>query len=48
MSEKLKLGIIGTGWPGQMHARALRVSSIAGVYACADLDDTRRLAFERE
>jgi len=48
MNMKLKLGIIGTGWPGQMHAQALRASGVADVYACADLDDTRRVAFEKE
>src|SRR6202043_162309 len=48
MSKKLKLGIIGTGWPGQMHAQALHASGLADVYAGADPDDARRLAFEKE
>jgi predicted dehydrogenase len=48
MKEKLKLGIIGAGWPGQMHAQALRASGVADLYACADPDDARRLAFEKE
>src|SRR5712692_2745383 len=48
MKTKLKLGIIGTGWPGQMHAQALHASGVADLYACADPDDARRLAFEKE
>jgi predicted dehydrogenase len=48
MNKKLKVGIIGTGWPGQMHAQGLRASGVADIYACADLDETRRLAFEKE
>src|SRR6266436_2493255 len=48
MKEKLKVGIIGTGWPGQMHAQALHASGVADLYACADPDDARRLAFEKE
>ena len=48
MNKKLKLGIIGAGWPGQMHAQALRASGVADLYACADPDDARRLAFEKE
>jgi len=43
--EKLNLGIIGTGWPGQMHAEAIRSTQAANLYACADLDDQRRVAF---
>ncbi len=44
--EKLNLGIIGTGWPGQMHAEAIRAIQEANVYACADVDEARRRAFE--
>ncbi len=46
MNKELKLGIIGTGWPGQMHAEALRAIEEVSLYACADLDDTRRSAFK--
>src|SRR5438552_15832490 len=46
--RKLNLGIIGTGWPGQMHAQALRTKGEANLYACADLDERRRTAFEKE
>ncbi len=45
---KLNLGIIGTGWPGQMHAQAIRTISEAKLYACADLDDERRKAFAKD
>src|SRR6202022_3273074 len=48
MKEKLKLGIIGAGWPGQMHAQALRANGEASLYACADVDERRRTAFEKE
>src|SRR3984893_16941026 len=44
---KLNIGIIGAGWPGQMHAEALRASGVANLYACADLDETRRTEFEK-
>src|SRR5229473_4268946 len=45
--KSLNLGIIGTGWPGQMHAEALRASGVANLYACADLDEARRTEFEK-
>ena len=45
--KKLNLGIIGAGWPGQMHAEALRTSGVANLYACADLDEIRCTAFEK-
>src|SRR6266403_3696153 len=46
--RKLNLGIIGTGWPGQMHAQAMRAKGEANLYGCADLDERRRTAFEKE
>lgn len=46
--KKLKLGVIGTGWPGQMHAQAVRADGLAQLYACADLDVERRTTFEKE
>src|SRR5438034_11001439 len=46
--NKLNIGIIGAGWPGQMHALAIRAVDGANLYACADLDDNRRAAFENE
>jgi predicted dehydrogenase len=44
---KLNLGIIGAGWPGQMHAQALRKNAAGNLYGCADLDEERRLAFAK-
>jgi predicted dehydrogenase len=46
--KKLNLGIIGLGWPGQQHAIAIRAIEEANLSACADSDETRRLAFEEE
>ena len=46
--DKLNVGIIGTGWPGQMHAQALGAVDGAKLYACADVDDERRTAFVKE
>lgn len=46
--NKLNVGIIGTGWPGQMHAQALGAVGGAKLYACADVDDERRTAFVKE
>jgi predicted dehydrogenase len=48
MRKKFNLGIIGTGWPGQQHAIAARVLDAANIYACADVDESRRREFERE
>ncbi len=46
--EKLRLGIIGTGWPGQMHAIAARELDRTLIEACADVDEARRAEFEKE
>jgi predicted dehydrogenase len=46
--RKRSVGIIGTGWPGQQHAIALRSSTRGQLYSCADLDETRRSAFQKE
>ncbi|HEY0368792.1 MAG TPA: Gfo/Idh/MocA family oxidoreductase [Chthoniobacterales bacterium] len=47
-TERLNLGVIGTGWPGQQHARVMPAIPNAHLYACADLDETRRSAFAAE
>jgi predicted dehydrogenase len=44
--KKINLGVIGTGWPGQQHARVMSAIPEARLYACADLDDARRAEFE--
>jgi len=46
--KKLRLGIIGAGWPGQMHAQAARRVELASLDAVAELDPERRQAFEKE
>ena len=43
--KRINLGIIGTGWPGQQHARVMAAIPDAHLYACADLDETRRREF---
>ena len=43
--KKLNLGIIGTGWPGQMHAEAIRSGKLANIRAAADLNEERLSAF---
>ncbi len=43
---EINLGVIGTGWPGQQHARVMPAIPGAKLYACADLDETRRREFE--
>ncbi len=45
-SKRINLGIIGTGWPGQQHARVMADIPDAHLYGCADLDDERRCDFE--
>src|SRR5256886_14765622 len=48
MDKAFNLGIIGTGWPGQQHAIAARSVELAHLYACADIDNTRRAQFDQE
>jgi predicted dehydrogenase len=45
--KRLNLGIIGAGWPGQMHAEAIRARQLANLYACADVNEERRAAFAK-
>jgi predicted dehydrogenase len=45
--RKINLGIIGAGWPGQMHAQALDTGKLGNLLACADLDEERRAAFAK-
>ena len=47
MGKKLKVGIIGAGWPGQQHARAIRAEKNAVLQACAEADRERAVEFER-
>ena len=48
MKKILNIGIIGTGWPGQMHAQAVAAVDGAKLYAAADVDEERRNAFTKE
>ncbi len=45
-AEQVNLGVIGTGWPGQQHARVMSAIAGAHLYGCADLDEVRRREFE--
>ncbi|MBA3882648.1 MAG: Gfo/Idh/MocA family oxidoreductase [Chthoniobacterales bacterium] len=45
-AKRVNFGIIGTGWPGQQHARVMGAIRDAFLYACADLDEARRRDFE--
>jgi predicted dehydrogenase len=44
--KRINLGVIGTGWPGQQHARVMAAVPEARLYGCADLDAERRALFE--
>ena len=44
-TKKINLAVIGTGWPGQQHARVMAEIPEARLYACADLDGARRAEF---
>ncbi len=46
-TERINLGVIGTGWPGQQHARVMSAIPQAHLYACADLDAERRSTFAK-
>ncbi|HEY4281550.1 MAG TPA: Gfo/Idh/MocA family oxidoreductase [Chthoniobacterales bacterium] len=48
MKKKLNIGIIGTGWPGQMHAEAIRSGELANIYAAADVNEERLSAFKEQ
>jgi len=45
VTKKLRLGIIGAGWPGQQHARAVRASPNAVLQALAEPDQERAVEF---
>ncbi len=47
MTTKLRVGIIGAGWPGQQHARAIRAGKAAVVEALAEPNDERAAEFRR-
>ncbi|MGH6917218.1 MAG: Gfo/Idh/MocA family protein, partial [Geminicoccaceae bacterium] len=45
--QKLRLGIVGGGWPGQRHAEGFLASGAWHLAAVADLDPDRRMALAR-
>ncbi len=40
--KKLSIGVIGLGWPGQMHSRAIASNYRTRLYAVSDLSEKRR------
>ncbi len=45
MAKTLRIGIVGTGWPGRSHAKAFEELKGARVTAVSDIDGERRQAF---
>ena len=43
--NKINVGIVGLGWPGERHAEGILGSRNGTLYACADLHEKRREAF---
>jgi predicted dehydrogenase len=48
MKTKLNVGIIGLGWPGEQHAKALATSDLGQLYAAADLSAERKAKFQAQ
>jgi predicted dehydrogenase len=47
VAKKVGVGIIGAGWPGQQHARAVRANRRAVLHACAETDQERATEFQK-
>ena len=47
MTRKLRVGIIGAGWPGQQHARAVQAGKRAIVQACGEQNAERAAEFAK-
>ena len=43
--EKVNVGLVGLGWPGQRHAEGVLGSDLGQLYAACDLNAARREAF---
>ena len=43
--EKINVGLVGLGWPGQRHAEGVQGSDLGQLYAACDLNAARREAF---
>jgi predicted dehydrogenase len=48
VKKKVRVGIIGGGWPGQQHARALRASARAVLQALAEPNEKRTAEFRQD
>ncbi|PYI91499.1 MAG: hypothetical protein DMF03_03310, partial [Verrucomicrobia bacterium] len=46
--KQLNIGIIGVGWPGQQHAKAIAALPNIRLHSCADNDPGRLDAFVKE
>jgi len=47
VTKRLRIGIVGAGWPGQQHARAILASKAAMIEALAEPNDERTVEFSR-
>ena len=47
MRKKLRIGIIGAGWPGQQHARAVRTAVGAVLQGLAEPNEERTREFSQ-
>jgi predicted dehydrogenase len=47
VTKKVRVGIIGAGWPGQQHARAILAGKAAVIEALAEPNDERTAEFRR-
>jgi predicted dehydrogenase len=47
VTKRLRIGIIGAGWPGQQHARAILAGKAAVIEALAEPNDERMAEFIR-
>ena len=43
--DKINVGLVGLGWPGQRHAEGIQGSDLGELYAACDLNEARRAAF---
>ncbi|HEY5751681.1 MAG TPA: Gfo/Idh/MocA family oxidoreductase [Chthoniobacterales bacterium] len=45
---KVKLGVVGLGWPGEQHAKAILASQAGHLYGAADVTEARRAKFAEQ
>jgi len=46
MNNPLNIGVLGLGWPGRMHSKAIESCSNAHLLAACDLNEERRIQFQ--